>query len=174
LLRQWRTADRKPFAALNADPVVMEYFPAPLSREDSDATLDRCERFIANRGWGPWAVESKATGEFIGFVGLSVPRDDLPISPCVEILWRLARRFWQQGFATEAARGAMWVGFETLGLPEIVSFTVPTNSRSRAVMERLGMQLDAATFEHPGIAIGHAFRTHCSYRLSRSRWLTLL
>jgi RimJ/RimL family protein N-acetyltransferase len=170
LLRQWRAADREPFAALNADPIVMARFPAPLTREESDALADRCERLIAERGWGAWATEIKATGEFIGFVGLHVPQDDLPLSPCVEILWRLARAHWHQGFATEAARGALRIGFEELSLPEIVSFTVPANTRSRAVMERLGMQMDAATFEHPRLPVGHALRTHVSYRLSRDRW----
>ena len=171
LLRQWRAADRKPFAALNADPIVMAHFPALLTREESDAVADRCERLIAERGWGAWACEIKSTGEFIGFVGLHIPRDDLPVSPCVEILWRLAYAHWSQGFATEAARSALRVGFEVLRLPEIVSFTVPSNSRSRAVMERLGMQMDAATFEHPGVPEGHVLRTHCNYRLSRDGWI---
>jgi RimJ/RimL family protein N-acetyltransferase len=171
LMRQWRATDREPFAALNADPIVMAYFPAPLTRAESDAVADRCERLIAQRRWGAWACEIKATAEFIGFVGLHIPQSDLPVSPCVEILWRLAQAHWRQGFATEAARGALYIGFEVLKLPEIVSFTVPSNTRSRAVMERLGMQLDAATFEHPGVPYGHALRTHCNYRLSRDRWL---
>jgi RimJ/RimL family protein N-acetyltransferase len=170
LLRQWRPADREPFAALNADPVVMAHFPAPLTREESDALADHCERLIAGRGWGAWATQIKATGEFIGIVGLHIPQDDLPLSPCVEILWRLARVHWGQGFATEAARAVLRVGFERLRRPEIVSFTVPANIRSRSVMERLGMQMDAATFEHPSLPVGHALRTHVSYRLSRDRW----
>src|SRR5271154_3089984 len=98
-------------------------------------------------GGGVWVTEIKETGEFIGCVGLNIPRDDLPVSPCVEILWRLARAYWRQGFATEAARGVLPVAFEALGLREIVSFTVPTNTRSRAVMQRLGMQMDTGTFE---------------------------
>lgn len=170
IVRQWRPSDREAFAALNADPIVMAHFPARLAREESDALADRCECLIAERGWGAWATESKATGEFIGFVGLHIPQDDLPLSPCVEILWRLAPAHWHHGFATEAARGALQVGFEVLQLPEIVSFTVPANMRSRAVMERLGMQMDAATFEHPGLPVGHALRTHVSYRISCDRW----
>lgn len=170
LVRQWRARDREPFAATNADPVVMAHFPGPLTREESDALAGRCEGLIAERGWGAWAAEIKATGEFIGFVGLHIPQDDLPLSPCVEVLWRLAREHWGRGFATEAAQGALQVGFEKLQLPEIVSFTVPTNIRSRAVMERLGMQMDAATFQHPGLPDGHPLRTHVSYRLSRERW----
>jgi RimJ/RimL family protein N-acetyltransferase len=174
LLRQWRATDREPFAALNADPVVMEHFPAPLTREESDALADRCERLIAERGWGAWATEIRATGELIGFVGLHIPKNDLPVSPCVEIMWRLARAHWGQGFATEAAREALHFGFEILQLQEVVSFTVPANKGSRAVMERLGMQMDAATFEHPNVPEGHVLRTHVVYRLSRDRWCSLL
>jgi RimJ/RimL family protein N-acetyltransferase len=172
LLRQWRASDRLPFAALNADPAVMAHFPSPMTREESDAMADRFARLIAERRWGAWAAEIKATGEFIGVVGLHIPRADLPPAPCVEILWRLARAHWRQGFATEAARGTLRVAFEVLRLQEIVSFTVPSNARSRAVMERLGMQMDAATFEHPGLPEGHALRTHCNYRISRDRWLS--
>jgi RimJ/RimL family protein N-acetyltransferase len=172
LLRQWRAADREPLAALNADPIVMAHFPAPLTREESDAMADRCERLIADRRWGVWATEIKATGEFIGVVGLHIPREDLPISPCVEILWRLAQAHWSKGFATEAAQGALRIGFEVLRLPEIVSYTVPSNTRSRAVMKRLGMQMDAATFEHPGVPEGHILRTLCNYRLSRDSWFS--
>ena len=171
LLRQWRAADREPFAALNADPAVMTYFPAPLTRQNSDATADYCERHLAQHGWGVWVTEIQDSGEFAGIVGLNIPRDDLPISPCVEILWRLARAYWGHGFATEAARGALQIGFDDLNLPEIVAFTVPANTRSRAVMERLSMRRDADTFQHPGVPEG-PLRTHCNYRLSRERWLS--
>ncbi len=166
LLRQWKATDRRPFAALNADPIVMAHFPEPWTREESDDMADHCEELIATQGWGPWACEIKATGEFAGCVGLLSARDDLPISPCVEILWRLARLHWGQGFATEAARGALDIGFRVLLLPEIVAFTAPSNTRSIAVMERLGMRRDAATFEHPGVPDGHPLRTHFNYRLS--------
>jgi RimJ/RimL family protein N-acetyltransferase len=171
LLRQWRAADREPFAVLNADPVVMAHFVAALTREESDELADYCERLIAERGWAAWATEIKATGEFIGCVGLNIPEDDLPVSPCVEILWRLGRAHWHHGFATEAARGALRIGFEVLRLPEIVAFTAVANTRSRAVMERLGMHRDEGTFEHPGVPEGHVLRSHVNYRLSRDDWL---
>ncbi len=169
-LRQWRAEDREPFAALNADPRVMEFFPAPLDRQASDALADIIEAFIAAHGWGFWAVELNRSGEFIGFVGLSIPRAQLPCSPCVEVGWRLGARHWGRGYATEAARAALRVGFERLALPEIVSFTSVLNSRSKAVMERLGMTADSDTFEHPAVPPGHRLREHCLYRLSRERW----
>jgi RimJ/RimL family protein N-acetyltransferase len=171
-LRQWRIADREPFAALNADQQVMEFFPAPLDRSASDAMVDRCQSLIAERGWGLWAVETRDTQDFIGFVGLHIPSADLPFSPCVEIGWRLAVQYWGQGFATEAAKGALRVGFELLGLSEIVSFTAVSNLRSRAVMERLGMQEAEETFEHPSVPVNSPLRQHCLYRLSHAQWLT--
>jgi len=169
-LRQWRVADREPFAALNADPKVMEFFFTPLDRVASDAMADRCQALIAERGWGFWAAELKHANEFIGFVGLHIPSAELPFSPCVEVGWRLASQYWGKGFATEAARGVLRVGFELLGLSEIVSFAAVRNVRSRAVMERLGMREAASTFEHPGVPVGSAVRQHCLYRLSREHW----
>jgi RimJ/RimL family protein N-acetyltransferase len=170
-LRQWCAADRNAFAALNADRKVMAFFPAPLSRTQSDAMADRCEALIQSRGWGFWAVQTKVAHAFVGFVGLNTPVAELPFSPCVEIGWRLAEKYWGQGFATEAARAAMRVGFERLGLAEIVSFTYVGNHRSRAVMERLNMLVDKQTFEHPAIPVGHVLREHCLYRISRAQWL---
>ena len=169
-LRQWCSSDREPFAALNADPRVMEFFPALLTRAESDAIANRCESLISERGWGVWAVELKTAGDFIGFVGLHIPTDKLPFAPCTEVLWRLAFDYWGYGFATEASRGALHFGFEQLGLLEIVSFTAVGNIRSRAVMERLGMLESKETFEHPEIPVGHVLRKHCLYRLSRGQW----
>ncbi len=169
-LRQWKAADRDPFAALNADPRVMKFFPASLDRIASDAMADHCQALIMERGWGLWATETKEAGQFIGFVGLHIPSSELPFSPCVEIGWRLAFQYWGRGFATEAARSALRVGFELLGLPEIVSFTAVSNGRSRAVMERLGMRESPGTFEHPSVPTGHRLREHCLYRLSCKQW----
>ena len=164
-LRQWRPADLKPFAVLNADSRVMEFFPSPLKHAESDALADRCQSLIKRRGWGLWAVESKATQEFIGFVGLHTPSVDLPFSPCVEVGWRLGFQHWHKGFASEAARAALCFGFRDLSLREIVSFTAIRNIRSRGVMERLGMR-SSGTFDHPQVPEGSGLRQHCLYRLS--------
>lgn len=169
-LRQWCAADREPFAAMNADPEVMRYFPSLLSREDSDAVADRCQALISLRGWGFWALETVADARFIGFVGLHEPDAALPFTPCVEIGWRLAPAYWGQGYATEAARVALAYGFNELALDEIVSFTTLTNTRSRSVMERLGMACDQETFDHPAVPSESGLRTHCLYRLSRAQW----
>jgi RimJ/RimL family protein N-acetyltransferase len=170
-LRQWIEADREPFARLNADSRVMEFLPSLLDRAASDAMFDRLQAGIFDRGWGLWAVELKQDRQFIGFVGLHIPKADLPFSPCVEIGWRLAFDFWGKGYASEAARGALAVGFEQLCLPEIVSFTTISNRRSRQVMERLGMIQEPKTFEHPSLPDGHSLCEHVLYRLTQEQWM---
>lgn len=171
-LRDWRDEDREPFAALNADARVMEYFLSTQSRAASDASIDRWQSEIASRGWSNWAVERIDTGTFIGFVGLSMPVRTLPFTPCVEVGWRLAHAHWHRGFASEAATRALRFGFEEIGLDAIVSFTSKTNLRSRAVMERIGLVDTHEDFDHPALPEGHAMRPHCLYRIERERWST--
>ena len=170
-LRQWRETDRAALAALNADPRVMQYFPAPLDRDASDALFDDLQNHLDYNGFGLWAVDEKATGTLVGAVGLQIPAPDLPVFPCVEIAWRLSAAHWGKGFATEAARGALRVGFEQLCLPEIVAFTSMGNVRSRELMKRLGMRDTGETFDHPRVPEGHPLRKHCLYFLSRKQWL---
>jgi RimJ/RimL family protein N-acetyltransferase len=171
LLRQWRPGDREPFAAMNADPLVMEHFPAPLTRAESDALVDRIEARLEADGFGLWAAERRSDGAFLGFIGLA--RHDFPahFAPCVEVGWRLAVDAWGHGYATEGAQAALAHGFETIGLDEIVSFTVPANVRSIRVMERLGMTRDPTDdFDHPRIPAGHPLRHQVLYRLGAERW----
>jgi RimJ/RimL family protein N-acetyltransferase len=166
LLRQWRDADREPFAAMNADPEVMRYFPKLLTREESDALIDNQGLVLDLRGWGLWAVEVVGGAPFVGFVGLAEPQFDAHFTPCVEVGWRLAREQWGRGYATEAARAVLAFGFDELGLDEIVALTTSANARSRRVMERLGMTHDPADdFEHPVLPEGHPIRRHVLYRL---------
>ena len=173
-LRQWRDEDLAPFARMNADPRVMEFLPARLSREASDGMARRIRDKIAERGYGLWAAEERASGEFIGFIGLQPPAVELPFSPCIEIGWRLARAHWGKGYASEGARASLRFGFEQLGLDEIMSFTALHNRRSRAVMERIGMLEDAqGAFDHPSVPEGSPLRAHCLYRLGRERWSRL-
>ena len=166
VLRQWRDDDLEPFAALNADPEVMHYFPSPLTRGQSDALAEGQRDLIAERGWGLWAVEVVDRAPFIGFVGLAEPRFQAHFTPAVEVGWRLARDHWGKGYATEGARAAVAFGCGELGLDEIVSFTSVVNERSRRVMDRVGMTHDPADdFDHPLLAPGDALRRHVLYRL---------
>ena len=168
-LRRWRPEDLEPFAALNADPEVMEHFPSTLSREQTSETMARIAKHYDRHGYGVWAVQVPGEAPFIGYIGLAVPSFQASFTPCVEILWRLARPWWGQGFATEGARATLACGFERLGLSEIVSFTVPANTRSRRVMEKVGMRY-TEDFEHPRIEPGHPLRRHMLYRLARAEW----
>lgn len=166
-LRAWQAGDRARFAQLNADPVAMEFFPSTLPRAESDAMIDRMQAAIEQRGWGFWCLE--IDGLCAGFTGLSVPTFDAPFMPAIEIGWRMLPEYWGRGLATEAARLALAYGFDVLEASEIVAFTVPSNVRSRAVMERLGMRRDhAADFDHPRIAAGHPLRRHVLYRVRRA------
>jgi RimJ/RimL family protein N-acetyltransferase len=166
-LRQWLPDDREPFADLNADPRVMEFLPAVLSREESDARADQIEAHFAEHGFGLWAVEILGGEKFAGFIGLAHARLDAPFTPCVEIGWRLAAEHWGRGYATEGARAALAFGFQSLALDEILSWTVPANQRSWRVMERIGMiRSPSEDFDHPLLAEDHPLRRHVLYRIS--------
>jgi len=168
LLRPWRDSDLEPFAALNADPVVMEFMSrGTLSRADSDAWVVRINDAWETNGYGLWAVEVLRGPAFVGFVGLADARFEAHFTPAIEVGWRLARASWGYGFATEGARAALRFGFQEAKLPEILTFTATANLRSRAVMERLGMKRDpAGDFDHPAVPDGHPVQAHVLYRLT--------
>jgi RimJ/RimL family protein N-acetyltransferase len=169
ILRRWREADRETFARMNADRRVMEFFPDPLSREESDLLMGRIEAHFEQHGFGLYAVELRRNHLFIGYVGLAVPTFQAAFTPCVEIGWRLAADYWGEGLATEGARRMVRYAFEDLRLDALVSFTVPGNTRSRRVMTKLGMTHDPAEdFDHPNLPEGHALRRHVLYRLRRA------
>jgi len=170
ILREWRASDREPFAAMNADPRAMEFLPAVLSRRESDLLVDRIEKHFQQHGFGLYAAELCANHAFIGYIGLAVPSFQARFTPCVEIGWRLSAAHWGRGLATEGAREVVRHAFEVLQLDSLVSFTVPANSRSRRVMEKLGMTHDPADdFDHPNLPEGHPLRRHVLYRVGKFR-----
>ncbi|MEU7836489.1 GNAT family N-acetyltransferase [Nonomuraea sp. NPDC049129] len=172
IMRRWRDDDREPFAAMNADAEVMEHFPALLTRSESDGFVDRIEAGFEAHGYGLWALEVRTSGEFIGFTGLVLQTFEAPFTPAVEVGWRLAKAAWGHGYAIEAAREAVRYGFDVAGLDEIVSITTVGNTRSRKVMERLGMTRDIADdFYHPRVAADSPQRPHVLYRLRRGQAL---
>lgn len=166
-LRQWLPADRDLFAKMNADPKVMEFFPATLTCQESDAVFDRIQEHFQEHGFGMWAVEIPQQAAFIGFIGLAVPRFHAHFTPCVEIGWRLASEHWRHGYATEGAAAVLNYGFQELGLQEIVSFTSKINRRSQLVMERIGMKhCETEEFDHPALPTNHPLARHVLYRKS--------
>ena len=168
LMRRWREADRDPHAAMNADPEVMRYFPAVADRAASDASIGRMEALFDRQGFGLWALELAETGEFLGFTGLNPMPYGVPGAGGMEVGWRLARRAWHCGYATEAATAAVGVAFDGAGLDELWSMTAVLNTPSQAVMRRIGMTW-YADFEHPRIERGHRLRPHVVFRLQRPR-----
>ena len=163
-LRAWQESDLQPFAELNADKDVMHYFPSVLTREQSDTLADKFQHLILDHGWGFWAVELKATGQFIGFTGLNTQPEQFIFSPCVEIGWRFAKQYWHQGYATEAAKACLKFAFETLQLKEVVSFTAVHNTASEHVMQRLGMQA-MFEFNHPALTQESPLSRHILYKI---------
>lgn len=170
LLRQWRMSDFELFAELNSNNNVMEFYPAPLTRKQSDEFATNIKQRISDNGWGFWAVEIPYVCKFIGFVGLNKPVYELPFSPTLEIGWRLSDNYWGCGYATEAAQAVLTVGFNRLGFSEIVSFTSILNHASIKVMKRLKMQKTGYLFEHPLVPVGHKLREHCLYRITKESW----
>lgn len=171
ILRPWRDSDRGPFAKINSDPRVMEYFPHVLARAESDAFVDQITMHFAEHRFGLYAAELAADRSFIGYIGLAVPKFTAAFTPCVEIGWRLAADHWGKGLASEGAREIVRFAFATAGLDSLVSFTVPGNRRSRHVMEKIGMMRDPAEdFDHPALPAGHPLQRHVLYRLHKADW----
>ena len=166
-LRQWQASDFAPFAEMNANPEVMEYFPKLLTTSMSNTIAKKCQSLINDNGWGFWAVSLKETDAFIGMVGLNHAHADMPFSPAVEIAWRLHNDYWGQGYATEAARASLDFAFVELEIEEVVAFTAVINKRSQLVMERLGMTNTQEDFYHPMLDLNHRLAEHVLYKITR-------
>jgi RimJ/RimL family protein N-acetyltransferase len=171
IMRQWNKEDYSAFAEMNADQDVMEFYPDILTIEQSNAMAQKIESEILVKGWGFWAVELKNNKSFIGFVGLHEPGYKLPMSPCIEIGWRLAKEYWGNGYATEAGKAALDTAFKKLKLAEVYSFASVSNKKSQAVMERINMINTNNNFEHPIIPKNNPLREHVLYKIDRQHWL---
>jgi RimJ/RimL family protein N-acetyltransferase len=171
LLRPWRESDLAPFAEINADPRVTATLAGSLTRTESDALAGRIADRFRDKGFGQWAVEIPDVAPFIGFIGLAAPGFEAHFTPAIEIGWRLAFEHWGHGYATEGARTVLKFAFTQAGLDDVVSFTTQSNTRSRAVMERIGMHHDPRDdFDHPSLDRTHPLLRHVLYRLRRDAW----
>jgi 3-dehydroquinate dehydratase/shikimate dehydrogenase len=171
VLRPWKKEDLEPLSRLNANPQTMEFLVNPLTPEESIVRLDLYTQHLNNHGWGLWAVSAPGVSDFMGWIGLWPISFDAHFTPAIEVGWRLLPEFWGQGYATEGAKASLQYGFDTLHLDEIVSITVPSNIRSKRVMEKLGMHTEPKDdFDHPKVPEGHSLRKHVLYRLERTEW----
>ncbi|MBT5105776.1 MAG: GNAT family N-acetyltransferase [Porticoccaceae bacterium] len=170
ILRPWMDADFVPFAKISSDYEVMKHYPRPLTKQESYSLGARFQSLIDKRGWGFWAVEIPNQKRFIGFVGLHIPKQSLPFSPCVEIGWRLEKESWGRGYATEAANESLRYAFGELELAEVFSFTTLANQRSQEVMKNIGMSNTGTNFMHPDIDIAHPQCEHVLYKITRQEW----
>lgn len=166
ILREWQASDHAPFARINADPLIMEYFPRLLDETDTEKLIERFQKHFKKYGYGFYAVELKQTHEFIGFVGINHVGNDMPFAPAVEIAWRLDYEYWGQGYATEAALAVLKRAFIDIGLKEVVAYSVFDNTRATHVIEKLGMKRDLkADFSYPKLPDDHPMSRHVLYRL---------
>ena len=170
ILRQWTNDDLALFSKISGDSDVMEFYPKPMMEEESYSMGSKIQSLINERGWGFWAIEIPNQEKFIGFVGLHIPKESLPFSPCVEVGWRIAKEYWNQGYATEAAKESLRYAFTTLNLNEVVSFTTLVNLRSQAVMQKIGMSNTGSNFMHPDIEVTHPQCEHVLYKISKLEW----
>ena len=172
ILRRWKEADIEPFFKITSDPEVRRYYPNVLTINETKSLVTRIESHFVKESFGLWALELKSTGEFIGYTGLSKPTFEAHFMPCVEIGWQIARRYWGQGYAPEAANKALEDGFVRIGLDEIVSFTTVSNDKSIRVMEKLGMHRNPKDdYLHPFLPEGHPLKPHVLFRLKKTEWL---
>lgn len=164
ILRQWKETDAAPFIEMGLDKDVMRFFPKLLSTTESINLIQRISALIDEKGWGFWAVELKESHDFIGFIGLHDQPEQFDFSPCIEIGWRIATKYWKKGYATEGAKAALDYAFNALNKDKVVSFTATVNKPSQAVMERLGMR-KVKHFNHPELPDGHTLQEHVLYAI---------
>ncbi len=168
ILRQWKESDITPFAKMNSNPKVMEYFPSLSSSEESNEMIRRFQKHIEEQGFGPWAAELKSSGEFIGFIGLVTVGPQFPFSPAIEIGWRLTPQYWGQGLAPEGAIEVLQHAFNPLALEEVVAMTAKLNLPSQRVMQKIGMSYqEKDDFDHPKIEVAHPLCRHVLYRVRK-------
>lgn len=171
VLRPWKEEDLVPFARLNADPRVMEFFPSVKTFKESSNEYEAILEHFKKHGYGWWAVSETNRSNFIGFIGLRYIDFPAVFTPAIEVAWRLAYEYWGKGYATEGAKASLQYGFEILNFSEIISFTSTINIRSQAVMERIGMHHNPKEdFDHPKLPDGHSLKRHVLYRINHSDW----
>jgi len=169
ILRAWQESDKEPFAAMNADPMVMRYLGPLLSREQSDEAIANQSKLMDKGEPAFWAMERRQDNHFMGCIGVKHVNFDVSFAPCYEIGWRLGVNYWGQGYATEGAKAALVAAFANWTMLSIFSFTVHENTKSQSVMERIGMErVMDGDFEHPNLAKDDPLSKHVLYSVDRA------
>ncbi len=169
ILRRWQEADLEPFISMNADSEVMHYFPSVLNENETKSLYEVIQQEFADYGYGLYATEEKNSGNFIGFIGFHWARFDIDFCPIIEIGWRLDKRCWGKGYATEGAKACLDYGFKNLLFEKIVSFTTVQNIGSQKVMQKIGMKFDHF-FKHPKIQKNHPLNAHVLYSINKNEF----
>jgi len=167
LLRQWREEDLEPYAKLTSSKEVMQYFPKTLTVEQSNMAARKFQKLLEKNSWGFWAVEEKASGQFIGYAGLHAPKTQFPFSPCIEIAWRMEKKYWENGYVLEAGEKIIAAAFEIFGLEELVYFSALKNLKGEEVAKALNMKRES-TFHHPFVEREDALSEHYLYRIKKN------
>lgn len=168
-LREWRIEDLSSYAKMNADKEVMKYFPRTLQWEESEGHYKRIKKHFDQYGFGLWAAEERISGRFMGFIGFQWTNFEADFTPCVEIGWRLAKKYWRKGYATEGAKACLDHGFGTLNLEEVYSFTATLNVPSEGVMKKIGMR-KVDEFDHPKVDAKNKLQRHVLYLINVDDW----
>jgi RimJ/RimL family protein N-acetyltransferase len=169
ILREWRDEYRAPFHAMSSDTRVMATLGPLMTRAESDALIDRVVARQAEYGHTFWALERKVDAVFLGWCGIVIVPEGIPIAGLPEIGWRLAHHAWGHGFAMEAAIASLNWAFGVGNMERVWAYTSAGNDRSWGLMERLGMtrhhDLD---FDHPNVPDGSPLKRHIAYSISRT------
>lgn len=161
-LRGWGEADLEGLIQMNADSEVMRFFPEPYAEARSWDQYRRIQNEFEQAGYGLYVAEEKYGGEFMGFIGFHQASLQVDFCPCIEIAWRLAKRFWNQGYATEGAEACLSYAWEHLDFECVYSFTAVLNLPSQRVMEKIGMKLNRY-FDNPELPPDHPLCPHVCY-----------
>ena len=174
VLRTFQEDDADTMISINQDKKVMQFFPSAPDEEETIAFIDKVIVHQEQYGFSLYAVEIKKTGEMIGFVGLFTATFKAHFTPATEIGWRLSSKYWNQGYATEAAKAVLDYAFNERKLDEVVSFTSMLNKPSIRIMQKIGLHTSSEDdFDNPNVPADSPLVKHVLYKLKRSEYLSL-
>jgi len=168
VLRRWGDHDRDPYYRLCRDSRVMEFLGPLQSRRVTNAFINRQIATLATTTSCLWVVERQSDSAFLGICGMQPGPRDTPLEGRIEIGWRFNYDFWGKGYAREAACASLEWGWRHLDTDSIWAITIPANTRSWGLMERLGLvRQHDLDFDHPALDRDDPHSHHIVYRGDR-------